>query len=137
MEFLNQWALPILIVWPLLSTILVFMTRNESLIKWGSVLASLLPLGLSIYMLAGYNYASGEMAYVVNAPWIPAINSSIHLGADNLSLPLIFLTALLTTLSLYYSAYVIKHRVREYFGLFHLLALSMFGVFIALDFVIF
>jgi len=137
MEFLNQWALPILILWPLLSTILVFMTKNESLIKWGSVLASLLPLGLSIYMLAGYNYASGEMAFVVNVPWIPAINSNIHLGADNLSLPLIFLTALLTTLSLYYSAYVIKHRVREYFGLFHLLALSMFGVFIALDFVVF
>jgi NADH:ubiquinone oxidoreductase subunit 4 (subunit M) len=52
MEFLNQWALPILILWPLLSAILVFMTKNERLIKWGSVVASLLPLGLSIYMLA-------------------------------------------------------------------------------------
>jgi NADH-quinone oxidoreductase subunit M len=137
MEFLNQWALPILILWPLLSAVLVFMTKNETLIKWGSVLASLLPLGLSIYMLTAYDYANGAMAFEVNAPWIPAINSSIHLGVDNLSLPLIFLTALLTTLSFYYSVYVIKVRVREYFGLFHLLALSMFGVFIALDFVVF
>lgn len=137
MEFLNQWALPILVVWPLLSSILVFMSKDERLIKWGSVLASLLPLGVSIYMLAAYDYSKGGMAFEVNVPWIPAINSNIHLGADNLSLPLIFLTALLTTLSLYYSAYVIKDRVREYFGLFHLLALSMFGVFIALDFVVF
>ncbi len=137
MEFLNQWALPILVVWPLLSSILVFMSKEERLIKWGSVLASLLPLGVSIYMLAAYDYSKGGMAFEVNVPWIPAINSNIHLGADNLSLPLIFLTALLTTLSLYYSAYVIKDRVREYFGLFHLLALSMFGVFIALDFVVF
>jgi NADH-quinone oxidoreductase subunit M len=44
------------------------------------------------------------MAFEVDVPWIPAINSSIHLGVDNLSVPLIFLTALLTTLSLYYSA---------------------------------
>src|SRR5690606_20696642 len=30
-----------------------------------------------------------------------------------------------------------QDRVREYFGLFHILALSMYGVFIALDFVVF
>src|SRR5690606_34237349 len=108
MEFLNRWALPILILWPLLSSILVFLTKSEKLNKWGSVLASLLPLGLSIYMLTAYDYAKGGMAFVIDVPWIPAINSNIHLGVDNLSLPLIFLTALLTTLSLYYSAFVIR-----------------------------
>ncbi len=137
MEFLNQWALPILVVWPLLSAILVFLTNDERTIKWGSVAASLLPLGISIYMLAAYDYRSGAMAFEVQWPWIPAINSSIHLGADNLSIPLIFLTALLTTLSLYYSTHVINTRVKEYFGLFNILAVSMFGVFIALDYVVF
>lgn len=137
MELLNVWALPILVVWSLLSAILVFLTKSDRLIQWGSVFASLLPLGLSIYMLAVYDYQSGAMAFVFQQPWIPAINSSIHLGVDNLSIPLIFLTALLMTLSLYYSTRVINHRVKEYFGLFHLLALSMFGVFIALDYVVF
>jgi NADH-quinone oxidoreductase subunit M len=137
MEFLNQWALPILIVWSLLSAILVFVSKSDRMIKWGSVAASLLPLGISIYMLVSYDYTSGAMAYEVQWPWIPAINSSIHLGADNLSIPLIFLTALLTTLSLYYSVFVINTRVKEYFGLFHILAVSMFGVFIALDYVVF
>ena len=74
MEFLNQWALPILVLWPLLSALLVLLTKNEKAIKWGSVVASLLPLGLSIYILSSYDYASGEMAFVVNVPWIPAIN---------------------------------------------------------------
>ena len=137
MEFLNQWVLVIILVWSLLSAILVFLVKNEKAIKWGSVAASLLPLGLSIYMLAEYDYASGAMAFQVNAPWIPEINSSIHLGVDNLSIPLIFLTALLMTLSLFYSVRVINTRVKEYFGLFHLLALSMFGVFMALDYVVF
>jgi NADH-quinone oxidoreductase subunit M len=137
MEVLNQWALPILILWPLLSAILVLMTKNDRLIKWGSVVASLLPLGISIYMLAGYDYQTGAMAFEIQVPWIPAINSSIHLGVDNLSIPLVFLTGLLMTLSLFYSVRVINTRVKEYFGLFHLLALSMFGVFIALDYVVF
>ena len=137
MEFLNQWALPILIVWPLLSAVLVFMSKSDRLIKWGAVAASLLPLGISIYMLAAYDYKTGGMAFEVNWPWIPAINASIHLGVDNLSIPFVFLTALLTTLSLYYSVFVIKMRVKEYFGLFLILAVSMFGVFISLDYVVF
>ncbi len=137
MEFLNQWALPILIVWPLLCAVLVFMSKSDRLIKWGAVAASLLPLGISIYMLASYDYKTGGMAFEVNWPWIPAINASIHLGVDNLSIPFVFLTALLTTLSLYYSVFVIKTRVKEYFGLFLILAVSMFGVFISLDYVVF
>jgi NADH-quinone oxidoreductase subunit M len=107
MEFLNQWALPILVVWPLLSAVLVFASSSERLIKWGSVAASLLPLGISIYMVASFPYKSQGMGFEVQWPWIPAINSSIHLGADNLSIPLIFLTALLTTLSLYYTGVTI------------------------------
>ena len=65
------------------------------------------------------------------------LNASFHLGVDGLSVPLIFLTALLSTLSIYYSAGTIHHRVKEYFIMFHLLELSMFGVFMALDYVLF
>ena len=60
MEFLNQWALPILIVWPLLSAVLVFMSKSDRLIKWGAVAASLLPLGISIYMLAVLRLQDGR-----------------------------------------------------------------------------
>ena len=137
MEFLNEWLLPILLLWPLLCAILVFATRNDRAIKVGSVLASLLPLGISIYMLATYDYSSGKMAWEFNFPWIPQLNASIYLGVDNLSIPLIFLTGLLTALCMYYSSRTINTRVREYFGLFWLLTLSMLGVFVALDYVVF
>ncbi len=139
MELLNQWALPILLIWPLLTAVLVVLTPGENtrLIKWGSIWASLLPLGLTIYMLAVYDYTAGEMAFVVQVPWVESLNASIHLGVDGLSLPLVFLTALLSTLSIYYSAGVINTRVKEYFVMFHLLELSMIGVFVALDYVLF
>ncbi len=77
------------------------------------------------------------MQFEVNVPWIESLEANFHLGVDGLSVPLIFLTALLMTLSVYYSAGTIHTRVKEYFVTFHMLALSMFGVFMALDYVLF
>jgi NADH-quinone oxidoreductase subunit M len=137
MESQNSWVLPVLLFWPLLSAVLAMMTSNERAIKWGSIVASTLPLGLSIYMLFAYNFDVGGMQFNVQREWIPALNASFHLGADGLSVPLVFLTALLSTLSIYYSAGTIRHRVKEYFVMFHLLELSMVGLFLALDYVLF
>jgi NADH-quinone oxidoreductase subunit M len=137
MEFLNQWILPIILIWPVITAVLVMLTQDEKTIKWGSIAASTLPLGLSIYMLAAYDYAAADMQFVVNQPWIESLGASIHLGADGLSVPLVFLTALLSTLSIYYSAFTIRTRVKEYFVMFHLLELSMLGVFLALDYILF
>ena len=137
MEFLNQWILLLILAWPVLATVLVLLTSNEKTIKWGSVLASLLPLGLSIYLLAAYDYVGGGMQFEINVPWIESLNAGFHLGADGLSVPLIFLTALLSTLSIYYSVATINQRVKEYFAMFAMLEMSMLGVFLALDYVLF
>jgi NADH-quinone oxidoreductase subunit M len=137
MEFLNQWVLPIILVWPLLSAVLALLASDEKTIKWGAIAASTLPLGLSIYMLLAYDFEAGGMQFVVKVPWIESLGASIHLGADGLSVPLIFLTGLLSTLSIYYSSWTIRTRVKEYFVMFHLLELSMLGVFVALDYILF
>ncbi|MEZ4584445.1 MAG: proton-conducting transporter membrane subunit [Caldilineaceae bacterium] len=129
--------LPIILIWPAVAALLTVFSNNDKVIKWGGILASLLPLGLSTYMLFAYDFNVGGIQFEVNVPWIESLNASFHLGVDGLSAPLIFLTALLTTLSVYYSAGVINTRVKEYFVNFHLLALSMFGVFMALDYVLF
>lgn len=133
----SNWLLPVILFWPAVAAILALLASNEKAIKWGSIVASLLPLGLSIYLLAAYDFGVGGMQFEVNADWIPALNASFHLGVDGLSVPLIFLTTVLSTLSIYYSAGTITHRVKEYFVMFHLLQLSMLGVFMALDYVLF
>ena len=138
MASLDSVILTILLFWPLVSALLVILLgRTDSLIKKGSIWASLLPLGLSIYLLFAYDSDSGGMQFEQFAQWIPQLNAGYHLGVDGLSLPLIFLTTLLSTLSLYYSAGVINERVKEYFFLMHLLEFSMIGVFLALDYVLF
>lgn len=137
MEFLNTSLLPIILFWPLVAAILVLMSNNERAIKLGSVAASLLPLGLSVYMMFAFDFNATGMQFEVKKTWIEALNASFRLGVDGLSAPLVFLTALLSTLSIYYSAGTIRYRVKEYFIMFHLLELSMIGVFMALDYVLF
>ncbi|MBI1296361.1 NADH-quinone oxidoreductase subunit M [bacterium] len=134
----NGWILTVILFWPLVSALLVLaFGKSDRSIKTGSTLASLLPLGLSIYLLFAYDYTVGGFQFITLADWIPPLNASYHLGVDGLSVPLIFLTTLLSTLSFYYSASVINKRVKEYFFLFHLLQMSMLGVFVALDYVLF
>src|SRR5690606_11831122 len=122
---------------PLVAAIITLLMNSERAIKWGSILFSLVPLALSIYMLLGYDFRAGGMQFEINIPWIESLGASLHLGADGLSVPLIFLTALLSTLSIYYSAFTIRTRVKEYFVMFHLMELSMLGVFVALDYILF
>ncbi|RIK52419.1 MAG: oxidoreductase [Chloroflexi bacterium] len=133
----NQWILPAILIWPLISAIVALLLSGERAIKWWSVVASLVPLGLSIYMLLAYDFNAGGMQFELRVPWVESLGVSLHLGADGLSVPLVFLTALLSTLSIYYSTGVIRTRVKEYFVMFHLLELSMIGVFVALDYVLF
>jgi len=58
------------------------------------------------------------------------------MGVDGVSVPMVFLTTLLTTLSLIYSLFI-ETRPKEYFWLFLLLETGMIGVFTALDFFLF
>jgi NADH-quinone oxidoreductase subunit M len=122
---------------PLLGAITVLFLPDELSIKRFSIVISVVPLLLSIVLWLGYNSTAGGMQFVENYAWIPGINARYHVGVDGISVPLVFLTTLLTTLSLYYSASTITSRVREFFALFLLLETGMTGVFVSLDLVLF
>ncbi len=132
---------------PLLGALLVLLpwgkwfkldkAREEALIKNGAIAFSLLPLALAILLWFTYDKTIGGFQFQVKASWISAINVFYHMGVDGLSVPMIFLTTFLTTLGLWYSARVIKTRVREFFFLFLLLEMGMLGVFVSLDLVLF
>jgi len=144
---MNSVLLTLITFAPLVGAILVLLPlgkwlgwskeREDQIIKKGSVLYSLLPLGLSIALWFAYDKAAGNFQFQVNVPWISILNINYHLGVDGFSVPLVFLTTFLTTLGIYYSTRVIKVRVREFFFLFFLLEMGMLGVFVALDLVLF
>jgi len=124
---------------PLLAVLLIlFIPKDdERTIRSLSVGISFIPLALSTFLWFAYDKLADGFQFEVIAEWIPAINVHYHVGADGLSIPLIFLTALLTTLSVIYSSVTIKKRVKEFFLLFFLLQMGMFGVFMSLDLVLF
>ncbi len=123
---------------PLLGAIIVmFMPKEqEKLIKNFSIVVSLIPLAISLLLYFTYDDSGGYTA-VEQASWIPAIGVQYYMGVDGLSLPLVVLTTLLTTLSLWYSAKVVHYRVKEFFALFLLLEMGMLGVFVSLDLILF
>lgn len=140
---------------PLLGMIIVLFLPSDKAIKQFSIVWSIIPLILATVAWATmsswpppfnfvYNYcgpaidaASASYTFGECAPWIPVLGIQYHLGADGLSLPLIWLTTLLATLSLFYSARVINTRVKEFFALFLLLEVGMLGVFVSLDLFLF
>jgi NADH-quinone oxidoreductase subunit M len=124
---------------PLLGSVVVALMPGgrEREMKLLAVLFSVPSLVLSIIAWIVYAGTPGGMQFTEEVAWIPTLNAAYRLGVDGISLPLVFLTALLTTLSLFYSAYTIKKRVKEFFALFLLLEVGMMGVFVALDLVLF
>jgi len=123
---------------PLVGALLIMVIPGESVrtIRRVGTAFAFLTLILTTVIWTGVAQAGAhEMQSSERYPWIPAFNIWYHLGADGLSAPMVFLTALLTTLSLFYSAHSVVTRVKEYYLLFLLLALGMLGVFLSLDLV--
>jgi len=124
---------------PVLGMVLVLLIPRENVkaIKWTALLVSLIPLILSIVVWVTYRPSTaGGMWFEELYEWIPALGVRYHLGVDGISIPMVFLTALLTTLSLLYS-FIVNERPKEFFAFFLLLETGMIGVFVALDFFLF
>ena len=121
---MHDWILTLITFLPLLGgVIILFIPRERAgAIKVTALVFSLPSLVLSILLWIWYDPSKHGMQFVQNVPWIQALNVHYYMGVDGISVPLIFLTALLTTLSLIYS-WIINERPKEYFSLFLLLSL--------------
>src|SRR6266511_1242568 len=142
--------LSVLLFFPAISAIVTYIGgRNDRVARWLGTGLSLVPLALGTYLLfaflfspvdlAQYASASGRTYYAwEKAPWIPGLGLDVNylLGVDALSVFLVFLTTLLTTLSLVFS-WDEHHRVREYYAMFLFMETTILGVFLSLDFFLF
>ncbi len=137
-SLINHWMLTLITFIPLVGAIaILFIPKTKATaIKVTALIFSLPSLLLSILMWMRYNPGAPGMQFVQNVPWIESLNVHYYVGVDGISVPFIFLTTLLTTLSLIYS-WIINERPKEYFSLFLALETGMLGVFIALDFFLF
>lgn len=99
---------------------------------------SLASLALAIFLWASFSSGSAAMQFTVDNSWIPDLGIHYALGVDGISLPLVFLAALIAPVAWLgtWPATAPKH---EKFFLFNALLLQtgMYGTFLATDIFLF
>src|SRR3989454_2046929 len=135
---------------PALGAVVVYLTgKADETARILALAISFVPLVLSIVLLLGFfpvtgvelrsfREPGGAFTYRAyeSAPWFPSASVSYSVGVDELSVPLVFLTCLLTTLALVIN-WDEHHRVREFYAMFLLMETTILGVFISLDLFLF
>ncbi|QLH75643.1 MAG: NADH-quinone oxidoreductase subunit M [Methanomassiliicoccales archaeon] len=137
----NVPILSLLLVLPLIGALAAFMVgpraKISKMIALGAsaatlVLASLLML--EFFALGKEIF--GEYQYGESYEWIKAAGINYILGVDGISVPMVWLTALLCFLAILFS-WDVETRTSQYMGLMLVLEVGVLGVFMALDYFLF
>jgi len=130
-----------LVIWlPILgglAVLAVARSNNLNIVRWLSLLVSVVTFLLSISLFSGFDTTTFHMQFVEKLTWIPAFNINYHLGVDGLSMPLILLTTFATVLVVISAWEVIQYKVAQYMASFLIMEGMMVGVFSSLDAILF
>ncbi len=133
-----------IVLLPAVGAVFTYLTGSDRAARAVALAFSLVVLGLSTVLLMGFLWTNvislptmttaGNHTYfaVEQSPWVPSLNISYILGADELSVVLVFLNALLTPLALAIS-WDEHHRVPAFFAMFLFMETTINGVFLSLD----
>jgi NADH-quinone oxidoreductase subunit M len=138
----NNWVLIVGTFLPLLGVIvLIFLPkRDETAIKGVALLTALATLAVGVYTLAVFDYdRAGELQFGVDERWIDVVRSRFVLGLDGISLPLYFLSMVVTVLVMVYSWNHVPEpgNPKAFFSLMLILQTGMAGTFVAQDLILF
>lgn len=127
-----------LIVIPLIGALITLLLpkENPELVKRFALGVSIIPLILVAIMWGSFEFGSSEIQFLQDFEWIPSIGASFKVGVDGLSYPMLWLTAIVSALSII-ASWNIGHRQKEYFAWMLALQTAMYGVFLALDYLLF
>src|SRR2546427_787480 len=142
-----QIEFPILtyiVLLPAVGAVFTYLTGSDRTARAVALAFSLVVLGLSTVLLMGFLWpnvislptmtTAGNHTYfaVEGTPWVPSLHINYVMGADELSVVLVFLNALLTPLALAIS-WDEHHRVPAFFAMFLFMETTINGVFLSLD----
>ena len=123
---------------PLVGMLVVLLLPRRAVrtIRGVALLATGASLLIAVQLLGAFSPQPAAMQFEERLSWIPQLNIFYHLGLDGISLPMVFLTALLGFLACL-ASWSIHERHKEYFALYLLLEAGMLGTFLALDLFLF
>ncbi len=138
----QEWLLTVALFLPLVGAgLLVMMPAGaDALVKRTAVVITGISFAVVAVITAGFDFRdAGALQYETTVTWIDAIGARFHLGIDGISMPLFFLTYLLTFLC---AIYTTRHmpapgKPKGFLALMMLLQTGMAGTFVAFDLVLF
>lgn len=138
MDFVSNNLLSLILFTPTLVALCLLLIPKEEkgVLRWGALLGSLIPFGLSLGLWFAFNSRQPGFQFEQQAVWYAAINASYHLGVDGISLTMVLLTTLLTPIAIL-ASFSVQDRVKAYMFLFLFLETGMLGVFLSLDLLLF
>jgi NADH-quinone oxidoreductase subunit M len=113
---------------------------DEALSKAVGLGTAVATLAVGIFTMVQFDYGkAGEMQFVAQHDWISVIKSSYYIGVDGISLPLYFLSMVITVLVMIYSWDHVPSpgNPKAFFMLMLVLQTGMAGTFIARDLILF
>jgi len=124
---------------PLAGALVVFLVSrvNEKAAKVLSLLISAATLVLALAIFASYNQYRTGLQMIESYPWAESFGLTFKLGIDGISLPLLIISALLTTLAAAGSWREIRFSIGAYYALLLLFEGSIIGVFTSLNLILF
>ncbi|MEK7292454.1 MAG: NADH-quinone oxidoreductase subunit M, partial [Actinomycetota bacterium] len=144
MEMLRDenWVLSVGTFLPMLGVIalLVVPKTDAKLIKLVALITSIATVVVGLYTLVKFDYQqAGTMQFVAQTNWISVIKSTYFIGMDGISLPLYFLSMVITLAVVIYSWNNIPApgNPKAFFILILVLQVGMAGTFIAQDLILF
>jgi NADH-quinone oxidoreductase subunit M len=138
----HNWVLTVGTFLPLVGVlIMLFIPKtDEVLSKSVAIATAAATLAVGIFTLIKFNYDNADkMQFAADAEWISVIKSSYLIGIDGISLPLYFLSMVITLLVMIYSWNHVPSpgNAKAFFILMLVLQTGMAGTFIARDLILF
>jgi NADH-quinone oxidoreductase subunit M len=129
-------SLSVLIWLPVAIAVVVALLPGR-LVRPVAALGSLAPLAVAIDFMARFNSGRAGLQFVTDKVWIGALGIHYKLGIDGLNVTLILLTAVLFSVSLFWSAGRDVERPRLYYFWFCVAESAVLGAFCAQDLILF
>lgn len=122
---------------PIIGAALVALIPNDKLVRPVALLASLVELGLALFLLQNFDTTTAAMQFVEKKEWVASFGINYFLGIDGISLWLVILTCFLTPIIVVGSWTSIGERIKSFHVSLLVLQSAMLGTFLSLDMVLF
>lgn len=138
MNAINESILTWILLVPIAGAILIALLPDRGkLSAWVALLTSLVAFGLTLHLPAHFIVGQPGFQFEINRKWIESPEIFYHVGVDGLSLWLVVLTGLLAPVGVLASWNAINQRRKIFYSLFMVQQTAMFGVFVALDLMVY